>query len=259
MTYTNIRYSVMLNDAQYDYLLDRNQEIDRMMCFRTFLKMAVMEQTEVSKKNFSAVLQPGQFMASKVDLSELWQCNRKTATRIVHEFNLMGFLRSEPSNRTTIHTLKCLSVWFTNQRVVRNNFFDSNPMVKPIGKIKRDTDHVPPKNGQKTAGKGQGMPSLPVATSTAEGDGKKDAGRPPKTSTEGKEERVAETPFPSCPEDAPVGQEATPPQVTCQKTVAPDITNAIEQFLPLWSTTKESCNGDDCREDCQGNNKACLI
>ena len=72
MTYTNIRYSVMLNDAQYDYLMDKSQEIDRMMCFRTFLKMAVMVQTKVEKKNFSAVLKPGQLMASKVELSKAW-------------------------------------------------------------------------------------------------------------------------------------------------------------------------------------------
>ena len=175
MLYTNIRYSVMLNDAQYDYLLDESQEINRMMCFRTFLRMAVMELTEVSKKNFSAVLLPGQFMASKVELSKSWRCNRKTATRIVHEFNQMGILHSEPSNRTTIHTLKCLSVWFTDQRVVKNNFFDSNPMVKPIGKMERNTDHVPPKNGQKTTENGQVMPFVPAATSVVEGDGKIDA------------------------------------------------------------------------------------
>ena len=52
-------------------------------------------------------------MASKVELSLMWGCNRKTATRIIREFNQMGILRSEPSNRTTIHTLLCLSVWFT--------------------------------------------------------------------------------------------------------------------------------------------------
>ena len=143
MTYTNIRYSVMLNDAQYDYLMDKSQEIDRMMCFRTFLKMAVMVQTKVEKKNFSAVLQPGQLMASKVELSLLWQCNRKTATRIVQEFNQMGFLHSEPSNRTTIHTLKFLSEWVADEGTVENSFFDNNPMVMPIGKQDKDV-HVPP-------------------------------------------------------------------------------------------------------------------
>ena len=147
MRYTNIRYSTLLNEAQYDYLSDECQDINRMKCFKTFIRLAVMEQTTVTKTHFSAVLQPGQFMASKVELSLKWGCNRKTATRIIKEFNQMGILRSEPSNRTTIHTLLCLSVWFTDQRTIKNPFFVSNPMVKPIEKPTRPTNHVPPKSG----------------------------------------------------------------------------------------------------------------
>lgn len=150
MKFTNVRYSVLLNDAQYDYLSDECQDISRMKCFKTFLRMAVMEQTTVTKPHFSAVLQPGQFMASKVELSLMWGCNRKTATRIIKEFNQMGILRSEPSNRTTIHTLLCLSVWFTDQRTIKNLFFVSNPTVKPIEKPTRPTNHVPPKSGAET-------------------------------------------------------------------------------------------------------------
>lgn len=144
MRYTNIRYSTMLNDAQLDYLSDECQDINRMMCFKTFLRMALMEPTKVSKKHFSADLQPGQFEASKVELAMMWRCNRKTATRIIREFNLMGILSSEPSNRTTIHTLRCLSVWFTDQRMVKNSFFVSHPVVKPIEKQTRTAAHVPP-------------------------------------------------------------------------------------------------------------------
>ena len=150
MRYTNVRYSTLLNEAQYDYLSDECQDINRMKCFKTFVRLAVMEQTKVTKTHFSAVLQPGQFMASKVELSLMWGCNRKTATRIIREFNQMGILRSEPSNRTTIHTLLCLSVWFTDQRTIKNPFFVSNPTVKPIEKPTRPTNHVPPKSGAET-------------------------------------------------------------------------------------------------------------
>ena len=150
MRYTNVRYSTLLNEAQYDYLSDECQDINRMKCFKTFVRLAVMEQTKVTKTHFSAVLQPGQFMASKVELSLMWGCNRKTATRIIKEFNQMGILRSEPSNRTTIHTLLCLSVWFTDQRTIKNPFFVSNPTVKPIEKPTRPTNHVPPKSDAET-------------------------------------------------------------------------------------------------------------
>ena len=150
MRYTNVRYSTLLNEAQYDYLSDECQDINRMKCFKTFVRLAVMEQTKVTKTHFSAVLQPGQFLASKFEFSLMWDFNRKTATRIIKEFNQIGILRSEPSNRTTIHTLLCLSVWFTDQRTIKNPFFVSNPTVKPIEKPTRPTNHVPPKSGAET-------------------------------------------------------------------------------------------------------------
>lgn len=59
MRYTNIRYSTLLNEAQYDYLSDECLDINRMKCFKTFIRQAVMEQTTVTKTHFSAVLQPG--------------------------------------------------------------------------------------------------------------------------------------------------------------------------------------------------------
>ena len=132
----NLRYSITLNEAQLDYLSDEQQDILRMKCFKTFLQMAIPEENKVYGKNFSAVLQPGQFMASKVDLARLWECNRKTATRIIHEFNQLGILRSEPSNRTTIHTLICLSVWFTDRGMIRSRFFVSNPEVE-VSRLKK--------------------------------------------------------------------------------------------------------------------------
>lgn len=157
----------MLNDAQLDYLSDECQDINRMMCFKTFLRMALMEPTKVNKKHFSADLQPGQFEASKVELAMMWRCNRKTATRIIREFNLMGILSSEPSNRTTIHTLRCLSVWFTEQRMVRNSFFVSNPVVKPIEKPTKATKYVPPKNDAKTVEVSKRTPTDSGETSVA--------------------------------------------------------------------------------------------
>ena len=60
----NLRYSITLNEAQLDYLSDEQQDILRMKCFKTFLQMAIPEENKVYGKNFSAVLQPGQFMAS---------------------------------------------------------------------------------------------------------------------------------------------------------------------------------------------------
>ena len=80
----------------------------------------------------------------------------------------MGILRSEPSNRTTIHTLLCLSVWFTDQRTIKNPFFVSNPMVKPIEKPTRPTNHVPPKSGAETVEVCKTTPTDSGGTSSAD-------------------------------------------------------------------------------------------
>ena len=80
----------------------------------------------------------------------------------------MGILRSEPSNRTTIHTLLCLSVWFTEQQTIKNPFFVSNPMVKPIEKPRRLTNHVPPKSGAETVEVCKTTPTDSGGTSSAD-------------------------------------------------------------------------------------------
>ena len=157
----NIRYSITLNDAQLDYLSDEQQDILRMKCLKTFLQMAFREEKTVSGKNFSAVLHPGQFVASKVDLARLWDCDRKTATRIVHEFNQLGILRSKASNRTTIHTLICLSAWFSSQGMKRSRFFDSNPVVRPIEKPARKAKRVPPETAVDTPEFDDAIPADP--------------------------------------------------------------------------------------------------
>ena len=110
-------------------------------------------------------------------------------------------------------------------------------MVMPIGKQDKDV-HVPPVAEQKPTENDNAIPSVPAATSVAEGDGKNDAGRPSEASVEVKEERVAEPPSPSRLEDAPMGQDAIPRQSTCQKTVATDITKPKPQVLPIWETTE---------------------
>ena len=139
-----------------------------MKCFKTFIRLSLMEQTTLTKTHVSAGLPPGQVMASKVELSLMWGCNRKTATRIIREFNQMGILRSEPSNRTTINTLLCLSVWFTYKLTIKNPFFVCNPMVKHIEKPTRPTNHVPPKSSAETVEVCKPTPTDSGGTSSAD-------------------------------------------------------------------------------------------
>ena len=218
MRYTNIRYSTLLNEAQYDYLSDECQDISRMKCFKTFIRLTLMEQTTVTKTHFSAVLQPGQFMASKVELSLMWGCNRKTATRIIREFNQMGILRSEPSNRTTIHTLLCLSVWFTDQRTIKNPFFVSNPMVKHIEKPTRQTNHVPPKSGAETVEVSKPTPTDSDGTSSAD-TGNVTKVMPPESLAEGMKEH-SHSPSLSLPSNDNTRERVSPVCHSSSETVA---------------------------------------
>ena len=102
----------MLNDKQLEALSDGKQKINRMMCLHTMLKLAGMEKTVVAKKGFSAETQIGQFTIEMEKLGELIGADKKTAERIVADFVRLGLIEKTGNNRTTIITMKCLSVWF---------------------------------------------------------------------------------------------------------------------------------------------------
>lgn len=132
MAYTNVRYSLMLNDIQLEALSYGKQKINRMMCLHTMLKLAGMEKTVVTKKGFSAETQIGQFTIEMEKLGELIGADKKTAERIVADFVRLGLIEKTGNNRTTIITIKCLSVWFCDgQPAIKNPFFNFNPSVLP--------------------------------------------------------------------------------------------------------------------------------
>ena len=114
MKYKNIKYGILLTREQLDFLKDDNQGFHRMKAFDTFLSLAAIEPFHYEKKNFSADLGIGQFAISKVELAELWHCDRKTAQKIIDLFNEVGILTSIANNRTTIHTIHCLAFWFVD-------------------------------------------------------------------------------------------------------------------------------------------------
>ena len=116
MKYRNIKYGILLTKEQLDFLKDDNQGFHRMKALDTFLSLAAIEPFHYEKKNFSADLGIGQFAISKVELAELWHCDRKTAQKMIDLFNEVGILTSIANNRTTIHTIHCLAFWFVDGR-----------------------------------------------------------------------------------------------------------------------------------------------
>ena len=132
MNYKNIKYGILLTKEQLDFLKDDNQGFHRMKALNTFLSLAAIEPVRYEKKNFSADLGIGQFAISKVELAELWQCDRKTAQKIIDLFNEVGILTSIANNRTTIHTIHCLAFWFVDGQdaPIKNPNYQRNPIVQ---------------------------------------------------------------------------------------------------------------------------------
>lgn len=134
MTYTDIRYGILLSRGQLDFLRDDCQGFHRAEALTTFVKKAAIEPTHYEKKNFEADLDVGQFVASTVELATLWGCDRKTAAKVVRMFNEMGILTSEANNRTNVHTIHCLAFWLgkdgDDERTFKNPHYTRCPVVK---------------------------------------------------------------------------------------------------------------------------------
>ncbi|MBQ9652603.1 MAG: hypothetical protein IJV32_00065, partial [Bacteroidales bacterium] len=75
------------------------------------------------KRGFSATVQVGQFVASEVELSHLWKCDRKTVSRVLDQMNQVGLISTVQTNRTSIHTLPCVGSWIFDGVTVKNSFF----------------------------------------------------------------------------------------------------------------------------------------
>lgn len=137
MKNNNVKYGILLTKEQLDFLKDDHQGFHRMKAFDTFLSLAAIEPFRYEKKNFSADLDIGQFAISKVELAELWHCDRKTAQKMIDLFNEVGILTSVANNRTTIHTIHCISSWLVDgqQTPIRNPHYMRNP---PYRLSKRD-------------------------------------------------------------------------------------------------------------------------
>ena len=131
MNYKNIKYGILLTKDQLDFLKEDNQGFHRMKALDTFLSLAAIEPFLYEKKNFSADLGIGQFAISKVELAELWHCDRKTAQKMIDLFNEVGILTSVANNRTTIHTIHCLAFWFVDGQdaPIKNPHYQRNSIA----------------------------------------------------------------------------------------------------------------------------------
>lgn len=119
----DLSYCIVLSQEQLSYLAGSKYGIDRMKILNRLIEMTVLEQTEYSKKGFATTLQVGQAALSEVELSCKLGYDKKTISRVIDKMNWLGIVTSVQSNRTSIHTLKCVSAWMLDGKRVDNPFY----------------------------------------------------------------------------------------------------------------------------------------
>ena len=123
MMKTNLNYCIVLSAEQLTYLAGSKYGIDRMKILHLLIEAAVLKETEYAIKGFSTILQVGQAVLSEVDLANKLGYDKKTISRVLDKMNQLGIVTSTQSNRTSIHTLKCISAWMQNGNHIDNPFY----------------------------------------------------------------------------------------------------------------------------------------
>lgn len=72
---------------------------------------------------FSTTLLVGQAVLSEVDLANKLGYDKKTISRVLDKMSQLEIVVSTQSNRTSIHTLKCISAWIQNGNRIDNPFY----------------------------------------------------------------------------------------------------------------------------------------
>lgn len=108
---TNLNYCIVLSSEQLAYLAGSKYGIDRMKILHQLIEAAVLKENDYAIKGFSTTLQVGQAILSEVDLSCKLGYDKKTISRVLDKMNQLGIVASTQGNRTSVHTLKCISAW----------------------------------------------------------------------------------------------------------------------------------------------------
>ena len=89
---SNLNYCIVLSSEQLTYLSESKYGIDRMKILHRLIEKAVLKETKYAIKGFS-------------------------------KMNQLGIVTSTQSNRTSIHTLKCISAWMQDGNRIDNPFY----------------------------------------------------------------------------------------------------------------------------------------
>ena len=120
---SNITYSLILNKSQADYLSTSKYGFNRMQALVSLIDLTNTTEEEYKIKGFSVTIHVGQIVASEVELSHIWKCDRKTVSRVLDQMNQVGLISTIQNNRTSIHTLLCVASWRIDNKPVWNKYY----------------------------------------------------------------------------------------------------------------------------------------
>ena len=133
---TNLNYCIVLSSEQLAYLAGSKYGIDRMKILYQLIEAAVLEENDYAIKGFSTTLQVGQAILSEVDLSCKLGYDKKTVSRLLDKMAELGIVTSEQTNRTSIHTVHCVSAWYAdNQKILNPYYVSMKERYNSVGEI----------------------------------------------------------------------------------------------------------------------------
>ena len=119
----DIYYCIVLSDSQLDFLAGSKYGIDRMKVLKCLIDAAVIKETKYEKKGFVVTLHIGQAALSEVELATRLGYDKKTVSRLLDKMAVLGIVASEQTNRTSIHTIHCVSAWYADNQKILNPYY----------------------------------------------------------------------------------------------------------------------------------------
>ena len=116
-------YCLVLSESQARFLATSKYGIDRMKALMSLVEHATTAEHDYEQKGFTTTVHIGQLVMSEVELSRLWKCDRKTVSRVLDTMNELGIVSTTQNNRTSIHTLLCVSAWYINGQMIVNPYY----------------------------------------------------------------------------------------------------------------------------------------
>ena len=121
----DVYYCIVLSDSLLDFLAGSKYGIDRMKVLKCLIDAVVIKETKYEKKGFAVTLHIGQAALSEVELATRLGYDKKTVSRLLDKMAELGIVTSEQTNRTSIHTVHCVSAWYTDNQKILNPYYVS--------------------------------------------------------------------------------------------------------------------------------------